>query len=239
VGRRVVEKTPIVRNILGITPVRTGNTPVMEELFAKKKEIDVLARFIKKWSGQGGLIGRDKPPSKAGGEIANELFGPRPTRQAAGLPQPEPHNHLYKMFAEEIYNKTMHDAPGKSGGMGYKSMWDRFYMATEQVQRLRKTNEGNQVTWERYIQTQPEVIDELNKNKINPRDIKSVRNYYEYQRQNIARVILSKIREVESDFSRRLGRKITLKDLDPYKADLKEGGSSDLIDTLPDVGVPQ
>lgn len=238
-GRRIVEKTPIVRNILGATPVRTGNTPVMEELFAKKKEIDVLGKFIKKWSNQGGLIGRDKPPSKAGGAIADELFGPRPTRQAAGLPQPEPTNPLYTMFATEVYNKTMHDAPGKSGGMGYKSMWDRFYMASEQIQRLRKTNEGNQVTWERYVQTQPELLDELKTNKVNPKDVKAVRNYYEYQRQNIARVILSKIREVESDFSQRLGRKITLKDLDPYKAGLKEGGASDLVDALPDVGAPQ
>jgi hypothetical protein len=237
--RRVVEKTPIVRNVLGITPARTGNTPVMEELFAKKKEIDVLTKFFKKWTDQGGLIGRSKPPSRAGSEVADQLFGERPTRQSAGLPQPEPTNPLYQQFAAEVYNRTMHDAPGKTGGMGYKSMWDRFYMASEQLQRLRKTNEGNQVTWERHVQSQPELLEELKKNNINPRNVKDVRNYFEKTRQDIARVILSKIREVEGDFSQRLGRKITLKDLDPYKAGLKEGGASDLVDTVPDVGGPQ
>ena len=237
-ARRVVEKTPVVRNILGITSPRTGNTAVMEELFAKSKEINQLDRFFKTWTDQEGLVGGKKAPSIAGSEIATGLFGPRPTRQSAGIDQPPPTNPLYKMFMVEVHDKFKRDTP-RTGGMGFNSMWDRFRMSSEQIRRLRKVNEGNQVTWERQMDERPEQIKILKDNNINYKDIKSVRNFYERQRQDIARVMLSKIREVENDFSQRLGQKITLKDLDPYKAGLKEGGASDLIDTIPDPGAPQ
>lgn len=236
--RRTAEKTPLVRNILGLTPPRSGNTAVMEELFAKSKEINTLNNYYKAWTEKGGLIGRTKPPSAAGGEIVEKLFGPRPTRQSAGLPQPEAYNPLYQMFAQEVHNKFIRDTPN-AGGIGFQSMWDRFRTASEQIRRLRKTNEGNQVTWERYLDTQPEQVAALQAANVNRKDVKAVRNFYEKQRQDIARVMLSKIREVESDFSKKVGRPITLKDLDPYKAGLKAGTDSEVVDPIPDLGVPQ
>lgn len=233
--RRVVEKAPVVRNILGITPARTGNTDVMEELFSKSKEITQLDRFFKQWTDQEGLIGREKPRSRGGEEIATDLFGPKIPRQSAGINQPPPTNPLYKMFMVELHDTFVRDTPNR-GGIGFQSMWDRFRMASENLRRLRKVNEGNQVTWERQLDERPEIVKYLKDNNVNYRDVKTVRNFFEKQRQDIARVMLSKIREVEAKFSKELGQKITIKDLDPYK---NTGIQTEtLIDPIPDIGAP-
>jgi hypothetical protein len=240
-GRRVVEKTPIVRNILGLTPPASGNTAVMEELFAKQKEIRQLNDFFRKWTDQEGLVGGTKPRSASGEIAARAAVGPNPPRQSAGINQPPPTNPLYQMFMQEVHNKFARDALTDSrgrdrGGIGFQSMWDRFSRYSEHIRRLRKVNEGNQVTWERQLEQEPDQLKFLKDNGVNYKDIRAVRNLYEKKRQDVARVLLFTIRDVENDFSQRLGRPIKLKDLNPYGQGLEEGTT---LDIGADVGTPQ
>jgi hypothetical protein len=146
------------------------------------------------------------------------------------------------MFMEEVHNKFARDALTDSRGnvtvavSAFQSMWDRFSRYSEHIRRLRKVNEGNQVTWERQLEQEPDQLKFLKDNGVNYKDIRAVRNLYEKKRQDVARVLLFTIRDVENDFSQRLGRPIKLKDLNPYGQGLEEGTT---LDIGADVGTPQ
>jgi hypothetical protein len=239
-GRRVVEKTPVVRNVVGMTPPMTGNNAITEELFKKQKELSQLDRFYKQMTVNEGLL-RPKPPSVSGAEAATKILGERPPSEPAGIEQPQPTNPLYKMFMEELHNKLIKDATltrkgEPTGAIGFQSLWDRYRMATDHLKSIRKVNEGNEVTWKEQMEDKPAQLAFLKKNNIDPDNIRAVRNFYEKTRQDAARVILTQIRAVEAEFSQRLGRPMTLKDLDPYKMGLK-GDTSD--PTVPQIDLPQ
>jgi hypothetical protein len=215
-GRRVIEKTPLVRDVTRVLPPIIGTNDVSDQLFKKQKGIRNLDRYYNTWVRQGGMI----DPKATGGEgVAATALGPRPPGSAAGINQPPPTNPLFTMFAEEIHNKFIRDNPTnrrgeETGAMGFPSLWKRYRIATDQLTRIKKVNEGNYSTW------QTELPDEqrsyLKERRVDPENIREVRNFYEKQRQDAARILLFSIKAVEDEFSKRVGQPVKIEDLDPY-----------------------
>lgn len=237
--RREVQKTPLVRDLFGIKAPAIGTNRISEEYYGRRKVLSELLSYYKTWTANEGLIGVRRNSktgelapspgrSKQGGARATELLGERPPTQAAGLNQPEPTNPLYNMFIQELHTKFQSDTITRSktdyrgakgeltGGIGTMSVMDRASWLSEHINRLRKVNDGNMVTWQRALQAEPEQLRYLKANKVDPMKLNEVRNFYEQQRQNALRILLLSIRETEKDFSNRLGRKVTLEDIRPY-----------------------
>jgi len=205
----------------------------VEELFAKKNEINRFNNYYRQWIDQAGLVGREKPRSKAGEEYATKIYGPKPPRESAGINQPKPTNPLFNQFMGLVHDKFGRDLPSR-GGIGFLSAMDRFAMYNTHLQRMRKVDEGNMVTWQKQIEAEPEQLQFLRDNNINPKDIKAVRNLYERKRQDLARTILHNIKAVEDEISQQAGRKVTLKDISPYG----QGLEGDTTDFTNDVQLP-
>lgn len=238
-GKRLIEKTPVVRDVLNMTPPMTGNNAITEELFKKQHAIKALDGFYSKWTDREGLIGVTRrrgelapyAPSKGGAATATEQLGDRMPAQRPGIPQPEPTNPLYKMFAAKVHEQFAKDNPA-AGGIGFKSLWQRYSMASEAVRDMRKINNGNYITWQKELdkpvtQIGQEAADKtqrqyLTEHKIDPTNLRQVRNFYERQRQDAARTILFTIRAVEDKFSKELGQQVKIEDLNPYGKGLGE-----------------
>jgi len=220
-----VRRAPIIRDITGIKAPLTGNTEQSQELFAKQKEIDTLAKFYQKWDKEGkftmpGEINVE-PKSKGGGLVADYLLGPSLSKESPGIDQPEPTNPLYLRFAEEVYNRFRKESPLAKGkepgqGIGFGSLWRRYGDATAKLERMKNINEGNYVTWQKELSDRPGALKELEDNGVDTSNLRQVKNFYETKRFDAARTILYMIRAVENDFSQQLGQPITLKNLDPY-----------------------
>jgi hypothetical protein len=245
-GSRVIQKTPVVRDIVGIKAPMMGNNQITEELFTKNKEIRQLENYYRQWTLHQGLIGatsrggelQPNIRSRSGEDAAIAELGERPPMPSAGINQPPPTNPLYTMFIEDLHTKFAGDATTNrrgepTGAIGFQSLWLRYNIATRHLERIKKVDVGNNVTWTRQLEQFPDQVDYLRRNGVNPKDIAQVRNFYEKQRQDAARVILTKVRAVERDFSQKLGRPITLKDIDPYKKGLS--GDDTQIDLVPDI----
>lgn len=233
-GTRFVQKTPILRDALNLQQPATGNNAITEELFKKSKAIRSLETFYKKWTVGQGLIGA-KAPSIGGEKLAAGQLGPRQPAQAAGINQPEPTNPLYNMFIEDMHRKFVTDSPldrkGKpQGAVGFRSLWNRYSIATQQIDRLRKVNPGNDALWREELDDRPQQLKYLRDNKIDPYNPRAVQNFYERKRQDAARVLLKTIRDVENDFSKRLGRPVKIENLDPYGQGLDDHGEFDPAD---------
>lgn len=219
-GQRMAQKTPILRDMLDLQQPMTGNNAITAELFRKSKSIKALDTFYKQWTVNVGLIG-SKPRSKGGEALAAEQLGERPPSEPAGIGQPVPTNPLYNMFIEEMHKKFVTDSPtdrrGRpTGAIGFPSLWNRYRIASAQIDRLRKVNPGNDAIWKEQVDGRPKQTEYLKKNKIDPYNPTMVRNFYERQRQDAARILLKTIRDVEDDFSKRVGKPVKLEDLDPY-----------------------
>lgn len=236
-GSRAIEKTPILRDITNIKPAMTGNNAITAELMAKNRSLRNLETYYRQWMIGKGLIGA-KLFSKTGEDEANEWLGVRPNSQAAGINQPPPTNPLYLTFMEDMHNWFVKDATvdkrgkdaGDSGGFGFRSLWMRYSIAGQQIERLRKVNPGNDATWQEELRTRPEQVKYLKDNGVDPTDVKAVRNHYETKRQDAARVLLHYIRETEKEMSEYIGHPIKIEDLDPY--------GSGLPDAKPDMTGP-
>lgn len=219
-SRRLVEKTAIVRDVFNLHAPVSGNNAITEELFKKNRAIRNLESYFKTWETQGGQIGA-KPRSAGGEAVATEKLGERPPAQAAGLNQPPPTNPLYELFAQQVHQKFAQDNPStrkgeSTGAIGFLSLWNRYGIATRQLERIKKVNEGNNVTWQDQLAGREDQVGYLKKNGVNPTSIHEVRNFYERQRQDVARVLLFTIRSVEDQFSKQLGRPIKIEDINPY-----------------------
>lgn len=232
VGRRGVEKTPYLRDVLNMHAPMTGNNAITEELFQKQKAIRQLESYYREWDKGEGLIG-SKPRSKGGEVLAAGKLGERPPSESAGINQPAPTNPLYLMLMQEVHNKFIKDAPftaGKNptetGAIGFQSLWNRYGIATRQLNRIKKVNEGNNVTWQEELKQRPEQLAYLKRNNVDPTNIREVRNFYERQRQDVARTILYTIKSVEKDFSERIGQPIKIEDINPYGKGLSPGGGN-------------
>lgn len=252
-SKRMVMKTPIARNMFDVLPPMSGNTRITEELFKKEKVINNLSRYYRTWDKAGGEI-NTKLASERGGMVVEKLLGGGPPTQSGGLHQPEPTNPLYLAFMEELYNKMNKDSPEKrvnpttgnkssgknsvwvpdeEGGIGMKSLWRRYGDYSENLKRLRSINDGNNVTWQLQLSQRPEQLKYLQENNVDYKNPRSVRNFYEQKRQEVARQILFSIRAVEEDFSKRLGKPFHIEDLDPYAKGTSAGPDGSVIEQTP------
>lgn len=219
-GKRAIMKTPIVRDLLDIKPPETGNTRITDELFKKEKVINNLSRYYRTWTKADGQI-NTKMASQYGKGVVENLLGNGPPTEPAGINQPPPTNPLYQQFMGEIYKKfnadTDRNKKGEDvGGIGFKSLWRRYGDYTENLKRLRSINDGNNVTWQKQLDERPDQLAYLYENHVDSSDLRAVKNFYEKQRQDVARQILFTIRAVEEDFSKRLGTEFHIENLDPY-----------------------
>jgi hypothetical protein len=220
-GKSIISRTPMIRDITGILPPMSGNTDVRKELFDKQKEIDQLLKFYSKWDKNAGKINTD-PASKGGGAVAEILMGPVSAGGNPGISQPPPTNPLYIKFMADVYNRFKRESPNyvkgeDQGGIGFRSLWRRYGDASEALKMLRPINDGNNVTWQAQLKNEPAVLEELNKANVDSKNLREVKNYYTLKQQDAARVILNTIRAVEEDFSKLAGKPIKLKDLNPYQ----------------------
>lgn len=232
-GKRIVQKTPYIRDVTGLQPPIAGNAPIMEELFKKEKAIDILDQHFKKFSDPEAEL-KLGGASKTGRLIAEQLMGPMPPTQRVGLGQPAPTNPLYVQFMEEIHNKMKADDPEKDG-MGMRAMWSQYGLISAHLKDLRSINLGNYVTWQQRLDRSPEQKKYLEENKVDTTNLREVRNFYEIKRLNAARVILNTIRSVETMFSNRLGKPFRIEDLDPYGKGLagEVGNPIDVSSSMP------
>lgn len=220
-GRRMIERTPIVRDITGIRPPVAGTTPITEEIFARNKEIRILENFYKRYTRLQGKIGvmqsrrrADEGAlvpavrSNAGEQSVTEVLGERPPADPAGVQMRPPTNPLYNMFIERLHQSFGTDQEA------FQSAWNRYGLATKHLQTLRKINEGN------FVTEQDRMTDEqrsyLERNGVNSTNLRQVRNFYERRRQDAARLIMFKIRRVEEELSQEAGQPIKLRDIHPY-----------------------
>lgn len=227
-GERMVSKTPILRDIVGMRAPASGQTRVTENLFESNRELKKLEEYYRNWREDKDF----KPKSQAGEVMALSHLGERPPTERIGIPQPPPTNPLYNLFMETLHKRLTSDQPwegnpkaweekkGKgwrgepAGGLGQQSLWQWYGKLSEQARDMRKINIGNMVTWRSRLSE--EWVDYLERNQINPERPLEVRNFIERKRQEAARVILFNIKSVETEFSEYLGQPITLKNLDPY-----------------------
>jgi hypothetical protein len=226
-GRSYVQALPFTRDYWDIHPPLSALTRYQQELYNRQQAIEQIDEFQRKF-GETGVrdVVRKKPLSKGGdaGATARMGYGHLP-HELPGLDQPEPTNPLYIEFAKELYNLTKHDSP-RTGGFGYRSLWDRYREATEGVQSMQKIDYGNMGAWHRnLVQNKPGVVDLMTQEGIDHRDPWQVRNWWEHRRQAAAKTINQAIDEIENrfnsspmgqDFQRVHGKRLRIDDLDPY-----------------------
>jgi len=216
-GTKLVERTPIVRNIMGMTPKQPGNTRISEEMWARQGLFKMLDEFYRHYGIEGGERKfTNKPASTMGGQIVNKALGPPPPPTSPGLGQPPTTNPLYHQLMTEVHNKLTKDTPN-TGGVGYRSMWQRYSRASAALKTLQPISEGNNVTWQTKLQEKPDIMEFLEQNNVNYKNPTAVKNFYEQIRQNAAALILQTVQEVEYNMSKKVGRPIKLEDLAPYK----------------------
>lgn len=118
VGTRMVHKTPVLRDVLGMHPPISGNVPIMAELHKKQRAIEGIVNYYNKW----GLLGEKdinvKPVSKSGGALAQQkleqagtLAGTQLSPTRPGLAQDIPKNPLYLEGAKMLWQRFKMDAP--------------------------------------------------------------------------------------------------------------------------------
>jgi hypothetical protein len=225
-GKPYIQGLPVIRNIAGVLPPLSGMTRYTQEMYNRQQAIEQLDEFYRKYELTGVRdVVRKKPLSKGGEAIATQAVGPHLPHHTPGLDQPEPTNPLYIEFAKELYNLTKHDSP-RTGGHGYRSLWDRYREATEGIQSMQKIDYGNMGPWHNnLVANKPDVVDRMKEAGINHKDPRQVRNYWEHQRQRVAIGINNAISEIEDkfnsspmgqDFFNTYGRRLRIDDLDPY-----------------------
>jgi hypothetical protein len=217
VARTETQREPILRNIADTNKPLTGFTRLTAEMFARDRAIQVLDSFYSTYGLTGETKIGAKPPSKEGGVIAQEVVGPNLPTSIPGLPPGVPTNPLYIEFARELYNRTRHDALS-TGGQGYRSIWNRYRDATKALRTMQHVDYGNMVTWQRDVQSRPDLLKDLKAANVDPTNPWAVRNYYERQRQRVTQIINNQITGIEDRFSKKYGRPIKIQELDPYGA---------------------
>jgi len=127
------------------------------------------------------------------------------------------------MFIAEVKQRFRLDAPQNqkgedTGAIGFKSQWQAYSDASKQVRWLKTINTGNWVTWQKQLAAddRADVRKELEAANVDTKSVNDVRSYFERKRQSAGAVILNTIRNVENEFSKRLGRPVKLEDINPY-----------------------
>jgi hypothetical protein len=234
-SRTYVQGVPEARDLFGVKPPLSGMTRYQQEMFNRQQAIEQLDEFYRKYKDTGIRdVVRAKPLSKSGEARATAAVGEHLPHRLPGQQQMEPTNPLYKRFAEDLYNKTKHDSE-KTGGIGYRSLWDRYREATEGVQSMSKVDYGNMGTVIEGIKNDPETMQLLKEANVDPNNPWQVRNYWEHRRQFIAEKINKAIDETENEynntpygksFQKHYGRRLQIQDLDPYSIPSPTGKQS-------------
>lgn len=223
-SRRVVEKTPIVRDAIGWKTAVSGSTDTSDEMFKDRGILRKLTDYYtKKDATRNHEINAGK--SKEGTAVADLFMPTEPPTTTLGLPQPKPVNALYSAFMEELdrrLNKDVISERGKgktpSGGIGFPSHMARYSAFTQHIKDMRNIDEGNAVTWRERIKATPELEMYLRNNNIPIDQPRMVRNFLEHERQTSARQIMFTLKAVEQEFQQRLGDpKFSFDQLDPNK----------------------
>jgi len=216
---KFAERTPIVRNVTGMVPKQPGNTRVIKEMHERQAEFKMLDEYAKNFGLEGGPIAISaKPASKAGGMLADEKLGRAPPTLSPGLPQPKPENPMYREAMGMVHDALAKDDPSK-GGIGQRSLWQRYSRATKVLNTMKHISAGNIATWQQRMDTPEyaEVKEYLQHNRVDTKDPMAVASFYEQQRQNTAREIMLNFDKVEAQLSAKYGKKVKIRDLDPYK----------------------
>jgi len=226
-----LRNVPFLPNIIDVGPKISGSNRITEEYFAKQKHIDKLISYYKKSDLGSGAI-NTKSASEQGGPLATDATQMEPIVPITpGPPQPPPTNELYKQFMGDLYNRIKRDNPGYSqhgedlGGIGFVSIMRRYGDASRAIRTLENVDDGLHVTWQRWMNEpkNKEMMDELKNNKVDPTNVRQVRNFYERNRQGVALTLLYYVKAIEKEFTDRArsrgykGPDITIEMIEPYR----------------------
>jgi len=218
-GRKLIERTPVIRNITGMTPKQAGNTRIVKDMFDRQSEFKMLDEYYRNFGIQGGGIKiGDKDASGVGGALAEKKLGPKPPAISPGLGQPTPANAMYQEAMGMVHDALAKDDPAK-GGMGQRSLWQRYSRATRVLNTFRHMTYSKMASWQDRLE-QPDmqpIKEYLELNRVDTKDPRAIENFYEQARQNAAREIVHTFEKVEAKLSEKYGKPIKIKDLDPYK----------------------
>lgn len=210
-GKRMVEKTPFVNDVIGLKMPITGSTRTTEDFFEDKKTLDKIDEYYKKFDPTVDHSGKREKGSKQGRAIAEYFMGDQKIPQGNfGLENKEPVNMLYKAFAKELDRKlhkdVVFDKDGKTpaGGIGFVSQKAIYSELSEALKQLRKIDDGNNTKWREKLEQKPEIIEYLKEHNVPLDNSRNVRNFLELKRQDAAKQLMFTVRAIEQDFQRRL-----------------------------------
>jgi hypothetical protein len=226
--RRMGQRTPLVRDVLGLKPPVSGQTRITEDMYSHQKVINDLTNFYSKNVKNRGLI-NTKGRSRGGMALDEqylppELQMPGQKENMPGLPDTDIKNPLYKATMSAIEQIYMKDSPQK-GGHGYLSMWSHYGIFSRRIESMRNVGDGNPQIWlEKFHNANKAEVARLEKRGIDTNDYRAVRDYYTYNRDRMAKEIMLYVRAGEQQIDKLpkvrqlLGpdKHFTLKMADPY-----------------------
>jgi hypothetical protein len=231
VGRRIVQRTPLVRDVLGVKPAVTASTRLTEEIYKRKDAIDGLAQFYSKEDKNRGFA-NTKGASKGGmAKILPTIPGlsdrTGDKTQLPGLPQPEPTNPVYKLAMKAMEQEFIKDSPAK-GGHGYKSLWSVYGTYSRFIDSMRNVSDGNPQVWLDKFNKNPQRVEKLKQDGVDPTNFRQIKDYYSNKRNLVAKEIFYYMRAGEQQIDKipairqALGpdKHFTIDMTDPYKAGL-------------------
>jgi len=205
VGRRIVGRTAIVGDAFGVKPDVSGTTTLSDELWTNKKTIDDLAYRFRVWDTKHGEVATNKGSQAGRANIRDYMDELPPGKHEIisnpGLQQKPPQNPLYNMLMKEIENTFIKDDP-KKGGLGFKSMWGHYGVYGQLANRMRTVNEGNAGVWVQEQLANPERMQWLREQNVNPLDFRAVKDFYTTRRNHATQLILQTIKATEQRISK-------------------------------------
>lgn len=216
---RAVQKTPYLRDVLGIHyPMNVQGTKIAAEFRAKAGAIRQLEQFYKTLDGEvGARYGRGR--SNEGGVVAKGLLYEsdpgKPPPANPGLEVPLPTNPLYAQFMQELHAAFGIDQPSK-GGQAFPSLLQNYHEDQKWLTKLRQVNAGNLDEWKAQIAEKPDILEYARINGTDPNDPHEMLVLYSIRVFEDIKIILHRIKQVENEFSKRLGQEVKLEALKPY-----------------------
>jgi hypothetical protein len=218
-GKLQVQRTPLLNNAFNTFAPPSGNTRMVNEMYNREQAIRGLLDYYHQWGMAGEqFITKAKPTSPSGFAEASKLLGPPLPPHSPGLGQEPPNNPLYIEFAKLLDERFSKDSLNR-GGMGFRSLWDRYNSSSKAIQSMRYIDFGNMATWKQRIEQKPDVMQVLKNAGVDHTDPFAVRSWYERYRQLAAREINAAITRVEDEMTARhpeYGRHISIQDLSPH-----------------------
>jgi hypothetical protein len=218
-GKLQLQRTDLLNNAFNTFAPPAGNTRMVNEMYNRDQAIKGLLQYYHQWGMTGEqFVTKAKPTSPSGEAMATRLLGPQIPPHSPGLDQVPATNPLYKEFAALLDARFNKDSLDR-GGMGFKSLWDRYSSDSKAIQSMRYIDFGNLPTWKRRIEERPDVMQALKNAGIDHTDPFAVRSWYERHRQAAAREINAAITRVEDEMTARhpeYGRRITIQDITPH-----------------------